>query len=135
MRSVSLLLVAAALTSCSTAMGPTPEVSARSQAQLQQLLAGRVAGPAVTCLPPGRSGDMTTIAGGTVVFRSGSTYYLNTMGGGCPNLNSHTALVTRQFGGSSLCSGEIAQLLDPGSRMTVGSCTFGEFIPFRKPGR
>jgi hypothetical protein len=135
MRSVSLLLAAAALTSCSTAMAPSPQVSARSQAQLQQMLAGRVSGPPVSCLPPGRSGDMTSIAGGTVVFRSGSTYYVNDMRGSCHNLNSQYALVTRQYGGSSLCSGEIAQLLDPGARITVGSCTFGDFIPFRRPGR
>ena len=135
MRSVSLLLAVAALTSCSTAMGPSPEVGARSQAELQRLLVGRVAGAPVSCLPPGRSGDMTHIAGGTVVFRSGSTYYVNNMRGGCANLNSQNALLTRQFGGGGLCSGEIAQIIQPTSGMTVGSCSFGEFIPYRRVGR
>lgn len=134
MRSISLLLIGAALASCSAGMGPNPEVSARSQAQLQQMLAGRVSGPAVSCLPPGRSGDMTSIAGGTVVFRSGSTLYVNNMQGACPNLTSQTALVTRQFG-SGLCRGEIAQVIDPTSGITVGSCVFGDFVPFRRAGR
>ncbi len=135
MRSVAMLLVAAALTSCSTPMGSSPEVGARSQAELQRLLAGRTAGPAVSCLPPGRSGDMTTIAGGTVVFRSGSTYYVNQMRGGCPGLNSQNTIVTRHFGGGGLCSGEIAQIVQPTAGFTVGSCVFGDFVPYRRPGR
>jgi hypothetical protein len=133
MRSVSLLLVAAFLTSCS-AVAPPPVVSAQSQARLQQMLAGRAAGPAVSCLPPTRSSDMTIIGDGSVVFRSGNTLYLNAMRGGCPNLRSQYALLTRQFGGSGLCSGEIAQVVDPTNGISISSCSFGEFVPYRRVG-
>jgi hypothetical protein len=98
------------------------------------MLAGRAAGPAVSCLPPTRTSDMTIIGDGSVVFRSGNTLYLNTMRGGCPNLRSHYALLTRQFGGGGLCSGEIAQVVDPTNGISISSCSFGEFVPYRRVG-
>jgi hypothetical protein len=96
------------------------------------MLAGRAAGPAVNCLPPGRSSDMTIVGDGSVVFRHGGTLYVNDMRGSCPNLRSHYALVTRRFGGGGLCSGEIAEVIDPASGISLSSCSFGEFVPFRR---
>jgi hypothetical protein len=125
--------MAAVLTSCSMGL-PEPAPSPESTARLQQMLAGRAAGPAVACLPPGRRGDMTIIGNGSVVFRHGNTLYVNDMRGSCPNLRNHYALVTRQFGSGTLCSGEIAEVVDPAAGISVSSCSFGEFVPFRRVG-
>jgi hypothetical protein len=134
MRSLFLPVAAAALASCSANLGPPEPPSPQAQARLQQLIAGRSAGPAVSCLPRGRGSDMTVVGDGTVVFRSGNTVYVNDMRGGCPNLRSHYALVTRQSGGGGLCSGEIAEVIDPASGISVSSCSFGEFVPYRRMG-
>jgi hypothetical protein len=34
---------------------------------------------------------------------------------------------------SSLCSGDIAQVVETGSGMIVGSCVIGEFQPYSRP--
>jgi len=115
-------------------MGPPPGANLEAQNRLQQMLAGRAAGQPISCLPPGRSSnDMTSLGNGTVVFRSGNTLYVNEMRGTCANLRSHYALVTRQFG-SGLCSGEIAEVIDPTTGISVSSCSFGEFVPYRRAG-
>ena len=51
------------------------------------------------------------------------------LGGAGPN-----ALVTRQVGASGLCSGDIATVQDTMAHITVGSCSFGEFVPYTRPG-
>jgi hypothetical protein len=49
-------------------------------------------------------------------------------------LRSHYAIVTRQFGGGGLCSGEIAEVVDPTTGISISSCSFGEFVPYRRMG-
>ncbi len=84
MRSISLLLIGAALVGCSTAPPPPAMRSAQGQEQFQRLLAGKVAGPPVSCLPSTRNDDMTVIDEDTVIFRqSGNRVYLGHMAGGC----------------------------------------------------
>lgn len=135
MRGISLLLLGATLASC-TAAAPQPMRSLRAQTQYDQLLAGKVAGRPVSCLPSYKSNDMVTIDDSTVAFKQGSrTVYVNHMQGGCSNLaGSSYALLTHQFGGSGLCRGDIAQVVDTLNHITVGSCVFGDFVPYSRPG-
>jgi hypothetical protein len=134
MRSISLLLIGAAIVGCTTGAAEQPIRTAAKPQQYDQLLAGKVAGPPVSCLPTLRQDDMVVIDDRTVAFRQGSSRtYVNHMQGGCSNLGGGYALVTRSFGGGQLCRGDIAQVVDLSSRMTVGSCVFGEFIPYSRP--
>jgi hypothetical protein len=134
MRSIALLVIGAALASCSTAPAE-PIRSAKADRQYAELLAGKVAGPAQSCLPTYNSNDMVVIDERTVVFKVGTRRaYVNHMQGGCNNLGGNYALVTRGFGGQGLCRGDIAQVVDIRNRMTVGSCVFGDFIPYTKAG-
>lgn len=130
MRSMSLLLITAALAGCSTA--PQPGRSAGAEAHLQQLLAGKTAGAPRSCLPGYRSNDMVVIDDNTVVFKTGRTVYRNDFqGGACSNLGSgYYALLTRQYGGSGLCRGDIAEVKDLTNGITVGSCVLGDFVPY-----
>jgi hypothetical protein len=58
------------------------------------------------------------------------------MRGPCRGLaDSQNVLVTHESLGSGPCTGDIATVLDSGARMPVGSCTWGEFIPYVRPGR
>ena len=134
MRSISLLLIGAAIVGCTTGAAEQPIRSADKQRQYDQLLVGKVAGPPVSCLPTFRQDDMVVIDDRTIAFRQGSSRtYVNHMQGGCSNLGGGYALVTRSFGGGQLCRGDIAQVVDLSSRMTVGSCVFGDFVPYARP--
>lgn len=132
MRGIALLLAGAALASCAAA--PQPGRSARAESHLQKLIAGKVAGPTESCLPSHRANDMVVIDEQTVAFRDGRRTWVTDLGQGCSHLGSgHYALVTRRFGGSGLCRGDIAHVADLTSGFTVGSCVFGDFTPYAKP--
>ena len=130
MRALPLIPVAAALAGCMTQ--PPPTRTAQAQAEFQRLSAGRVAGPSLTCLPSYRADNMVRIDEGTVVFKDGGTVYVNRLHGQCDGLNSgFYTLVTRSHG-SGLCRGDIAHVTDISTGMVVGSCSMGEFIPYRR---
>jgi len=134
-RAFMLLLAGAALGSCST--GPSqPTRSADGQRQFERLVAGKVAGAPLKCLPSYNQNDMVVIDEQTIAYRQGSSrVFVNHLEHGCPGLGSaSTALVTRSFGTSETCRGDFAQVLDTSSRMIVGSCVFGDFVPYTKPG-
>ena len=139
MRALIPLMSAFALGSCMAGPPPPEQVAAaaaRDQAELVNYLNGRVpSGPPVACLSARSANDMTIINEHAVGFRDNSSrVYVNDMRGGCPSLRSQYAIVTQQIG-TGLCSGEIARVVDPVSRVTIGSCVFGDFRPFSRPGR
>jgi len=127
----AVLVAVAALASCSTAP-PQPTRSADGQREFEQLVAGKVAGAPIKCLPSYDQNDMIVIDEQTIAYRQGRRRVLiNHMNGGCPGLGrASTALVTRSFGPSETCRGDIARVIDTGSRMMVGSCVFGDFVPY-----
>ena len=133
MRSIPLLCLAATLGACAASPQPTM-ISPAAQLKLDSLVAGRVAGQSLSCVPRQVSNDMSIIDGRSVGFGSGrSTAYLMQLSEGCELLaGGRYAMVTRQYGGSGLCSGDIVQVSDIMNRMTVGSCTIGPIIPYAR---
>jgi len=136
MRVISVLIAGAVLASCTTGPGPAPTRTAEKQREYQALLIGKVPQTPISCLPHYRSGDMRTIDEETILFRDGSRrVYVAHMQGGCSGLGrGSTALVTRQFGSADLCRGDIAQVVDTLNRFPIGSCVFGDFVPYVTPG-
>ena len=132
MRGIALLLIGATLASC--AVAPQPGRSAKAEARFQQLLAGKVAGEAVSCLPSYRANDMVVIDDQTIAFREGSRrVWVANLTHSCSNLGSgHYALVTKRSGGTGLCRGDIGQVADLTTGITVGSCVFGDFTPYER---
>ena len=135
MRLLSVAAGAAMLASCTTAPD-VPSRTAQGQREYEQLLAGKVAQPPVSCMPAYRSDDMRVIDDSTIAFKNGSRQtYVTHMMGPCTGLaNGHYALVERKFGSSQTCRGDIAQVVDLLNHMTVGSCVYGDFIPYVRPG-
>jgi hypothetical protein len=132
MRGTLVLLVMASLGACAT--GAQPSRSAQDENHLQKLLAGRVAGQPIACIPDHSANDMVVIDDRTILYRDGRTYYRNDFNGGaCENLRIGNALVTKRFGGTGLCRGDIAQVVDFSSGFTVGTCQMGDFVPYTKP--
>lgn len=133
MRVTSLLLLGATLASCT--MAPEPMRSARGERQYTDLISGKVAGAAQGCLPLSRTrDDMVVIDDQTVAFKAGADrVYVNHLSPGCSDVGMGNALVTKQTG-SSLCRGDIAQVQNLTSGITVGSCTLGDFVPYTRTG-
>ncbi|HZH07524.1 MAG TPA: DUF6491 family protein [Lautropia sp.] len=133
--SLTVLASAGLLASCATTSAPEPR-SAKAQAELSRWLNGRVAGRPQSCLPNYRSQDMVVIDENTLLFRDGSNrVWRSDLKGPCNGLGRPgTALLTKQFGGSGLCSGEIAQVIDTSQGFTVGSCAIGDFVPYTGRG-
>ena len=137
MRTISLLIATAALGACTTAPPPTRSAhSAEGEAHLQRLIAGKTAGPAVSCISRMRTDDMIVIDDNRVAFRSGGNrLYVNDFRGlGCSGLGSGFYTLVTRSSGSNLCSGDIAELVDARSGMMRSACILGDFTPFTGPG-
>lgn len=135
MRSVSLLLLGAAVTCCSTAP-PAPR-SPSAEAHLQSLLAGKVAGAPVDCIPSTAADNMIVVDDDTLLFRDGSrrVWRNDLEGGSCYGLRMGGTLVTRrEVGTSSLCRGDVSHVLVSGGSLT-STCVMGQFVPYTTAGR
>jgi hypothetical protein len=135
MRRTAFLLVTAVLVGCST-MAEQPMRTAKGQEQYQQLIAGKVAGPAQSCLPTIATKDMFIVDDETVAFKTGGNrVYVNRLRSGCSNLSSGVnSMITRQADASSLCRGDLAEVKNLTSGITVSSCLFGDFVPYTPGG-
>lgn len=120
--------------SCTTT--PAQQVpSPKAQRELADALAGRTPGPPLRCIPSYRSDQMQVIDDYTILFRDGRTVYLQKPPGGCIGLaNGGRTLVTRKFGTSDTCEGDINHLVDLPSGIQAGTCVFGPFVPYTRPG-
>ena len=131
MRMILLAAAAISLVACETTDSQPEQRSAEAQATYDRMLAGKTAGRPANCLPLLRSHDMVVIDDDTILYRDGRTTYVNQPLGSCNLLSRGSyALVTRSFG-SQLCRGDIATVLDTRTGVTVGSCSFGDFVPYR----
>jgi hypothetical protein len=135
MKSMILIAVAAVgLAGCETA-DTQPTRSATMQQTLDRMVAGKTAGKTESCLPTYRSNDMTVIDEQTLAFRDGRTTWVNNMMGSCSQLGrGGYAIVSRNIG-PQLCRGDIATVVDTTTGTTVGSCSYGDFTPYRAAGR
>ena len=135
MRSISLLIAGTVLASCASAPPPYMERSPKGQRAYEMLVAGKVPGRPLGCLPHYDANDMTIIDGRTIAFRVGSrTTYIMHLSSGCEMLGiGNYALVSRQFAQPGMCQGDIEQVVDTMNRTNAGSCTVADIIPYTRP--
>ena len=135
MRLSALALIAAGgaiLASCSTAPGQETR-SPRAAKELTDALEGRIAGPPQRCIDSYRAREVQVIDEWTILYRDGRTVYVQNTRGGCPGLGRGSTLVTKQFGTSQYCDGDINQTVDLLSGTGRAACVFGPFIPYTRP--
>jgi hypothetical protein len=133
----AMVLLAATAGALSISSLPARETPSEKSAQeLARALQGRTAGQPVTCIPNFRGqARMEVIDDGTILFREGSTLYLQRPSSECRGIDDGGyTLVSRHYGNQQLCSGDIQQLVELTTGIQAGSCTFGPFVPYRKPG-
>lgn len=135
MRNPLILVPLAALAACAQTPAQTAaaaQAGAAAQAELDKELAGLVLGKPVNCIDPRWSRQVKSY-GGTILYGDlGSTKFRSDTGGGCERIGRGDVLVTRTYTGQ-LCRGDIARTIDPVSRFQTGSCSFAQFVPYRKP--
>jgi len=128
------LIHAALITGLLTApIAPLFAARLSPEARLAQITQGR-AGKPVSCINLSRVGgnnDSEKIPGLAMAYRQGSTWYVNRFDGGCPRLDEDVIVVTRLHS-SQLCRGDTADLHMSGANIPVGTCIFGDFVPYTK---
>ncbi|MDF7777246.1 hypothetical protein P1X14_18445 [Sphingomonas sp. AOB5] len=100
------------------------------EAELAKMLEGRIAGAPVNCLSVNRMDNSTIVDGTAIVYRSGSTLYVNRPRAGAERLDSDNILLTK-LSGSQLCSVDAVDLLDRSSRSWNGFVSLGQFVPYK----
>lgn len=130
MRPLISTLIAAA------AVAAVPGVAAAKdklapEAKLEKLLDGRVAGTPQDCIPLSSVSSSQIIDKTAIVYRVGSTLWVNRPKGGAQTLNDDDILVTK-LTGSQLCSIDTVELRDRTSHMYSGFVSLGEFVPYRR---
>ncbi|MBB6426117.1 hypothetical protein [Sphingopyxis sp. JAI128] len=129
MRHLIPALIAAA------AVAAAPAAIAREklepEAQLAKLLEGRVAGEPQKCISLSSINSSQIIDKTAIVYKIGSTYWVNRPQGGAQSLDDDDILVTKTIG-SELCSIDTVELRDRSSRMYNGFVSLGEFVPYRR---
>ena len=129
MRHLIPALIAAA------AVAAAPAATAREkldpEAELAKLLEGRVAGEPQNCIPLSTARSSQIIDKTAIVYKVGSTYWVNRPKGGAESLDDDDILVLRTTG-SQLCSIDTLELHDRTSRMYSGFVSLGEFVPYRR---
>lgn len=129
-----LVISAAACTPTARELDRQAAAEAGDRAALDRELAGLVPGRPQTCVQQTQLRDMKSF-GDTLVYRGlGRTRYVNQTSGGCSPDRNDAFLVTRTPT-AQLCRGDIAQAVNRTSRFPIGSCSYGEFVPYTVPSR
>ena len=131
---ISAALVAAALAACASTPQPPRQRTVAAQQDLDRVLAGKVAGAPRACLPLYKRDSMTAVDDNTLLFHDGANrVWRNDPPGGCPRVSAPGfTMVIRTVGSTSLCRGEIVQIIDLQTNVAAGTCTLGDFVPYTR---
>lgn len=129
MKKIAIALAIAGSLLAAPALQAAPKLT--GEQQLAKMLAGREAGKPVNCIPVSLTSDSTVIDRTAIVYRVGSTLYVNRPTN-ADQLDQDDILVTRLWG-SQLCSVDTIQLHDrTGGHMWTGFVGLREFVPYKK---
>lgn len=126
---IPMIFAAAALAAIPATAGAREKLA--PEEQLAKLLEGRVAGEPQNCIPLSMARGSQVIDKTAIVYRVGSTLWVNRPEGGASSLDDDDILVTK-LSGSQLCSVDTIELRDRGSRMYSGFVSLGKFVPYRR---
>lgn len=125
---LALLAAAAAAVPAAAQEPPAP------QARLDQLLAGRTAGPARQCLPLNQVTRTEIVTGVGVAYSVGRRLFLNRPAVGAGILNRNDILTSRTST-TRLCAGEPLQVIERTGFVGKGFVTLGAFTPYERAAR
>lgn len=120
------------LIALSALIGGAAQAAPDREAELERALAGRVAGEPVQCIDLHRVQSSRVITDTAILYRAGSTIYVNRPDAGADSLNRNDTLVTRLFGSNRLCNIDTVTMVDPVSGTFTGVVFLGDFVPYRR---
>jgi len=112
------------LAACAGPVVPPGDASA-------SLTAGRVAGPPQSCVLSRTNEGLRAVDSTTLAYGSGSTIYINRLGGSCPGLRELSTVIV-DVHGSEFCRGDRIRANEPGSIIPGPPCNLGEWVPYRR---
>lgn len=133
MKKLLLALPAALLLAAPATSGEQIQLTDKEQAKFDKRTEGRTAGKPLSCIPNHAQRNMTVISDEVLIFssnRNAKTIYVNKPYGGCRDADRNILVYSRPT--SSLCSGEIVQVVDNTIGGAIDSCAFGKFVPYTK---
>ena len=126
MRALMLIAAAGCAASCSRPVAPPGQ-------DFAQLTAGRVAGPAETCINSNTSENLHVIDPQTVAYGYARTIYINRLAAACPALSQFNTIIVEGGTGGQYCRGDRVRGLEPGAIIPGPSCNLGDWVPYRQP--
>ena len=130
MRPLMAILVSAAMTAAVPAAASAKD-RPTGEAKLAKLLEGRVAGEPQSCITLSSATSSQTIDKTAIVYRIGSTLWVNRPKSGADALDDDDVLVTK-LSGNRLCSIDTIELHDRNTHMYSGFVALGDFTPYRR---
>jgi hypothetical protein len=128
MRAIALLGVGLGVMAGSYALSAPPAET------LDRILAGRTAGPPVSCVSLRNLGGNRSVEGAIVFGGDTHRIYVNQPPQPCPSLANGRSLIVHTPTGQ-LCRGDIARVADLTSGSEIGACGLGDFTPYDRPSR
>jgi hypothetical protein len=128
-------LLALAVVAAPMAAAPAAAATDRAaagEAELAQMLEGRVAGEPVECIQDHSSDSLQIVDGTALVFRRGATIYVNRPEG-ARTIDYWDLPVIHRFGGSKLCRLDRVELRDRTSHFPGPSLFLAQFVPYTRP--
>jgi hypothetical protein len=126
MRALMLIAVAGLAASCSQPATPPGEGFA-------QVTAGRVAGPAKTCISSYPAQNIHVIDAQTLAYGYGKTIYINRFDSPCPAMAALNTIIVEASTGNEYCRGDRVRGLEPGAIIAGPSCNLGDWTPYTQP--
>jgi hypothetical protein len=128
------IIAAATLAATAIGLATTPAIARQpkltGEAKLAKMLEGREAGKPTNCLPLGPTQESRIIDKTAIVYRYGSTLYVNRPSN-AESLDDDDILLTRQTS-SQLCRLDSVQLIDRTSHFYSGFVALQDFVPYKK---
>lgn len=127
------VLTALALTAFAGAPALAEDVEkemTKGEKKLAKMLEGREAGEPQSCIRDRPVRSFTVIDGTAIVYRIGSTIYVN-VPRNADSLDDSDALVFRRFG-SQVCKTDIVTSIDRFNGFYTGNVFLGDFVPYTK---
>ena len=126
-------LIPTLLTAAAVAAAPAAVAREKlePEAKLARLLEGRVAGKPQNCIPLAGTSSSQIIDRTAIVYRVGSTLWVNRPKGGAESLDDDDILVLKTSG-SQLCSIDAVERRDRTSHMYAGFVSLGKFVPYKR---
>lgn len=126
---IPAMLTAAALVAVPASLSARERLA--PEAELARLLEGRVAGEPEDCITLHSVRNSQIIDNTAIVYRIGSTLWVNRPEGGAHSLDDDDVLLTKLHS-SQLCSIDTVELRDRVGLFYNGFVSLGEFVPYRR---